>query len=421
MKIWLIQRAEPLPIDGYNPKLMRTGVLARYLHQRGHRIVWWTSAFDHYKKEHRRAEHSLEEIMPGYSIYMIKGTGYRKNISFSRLLDQKVLVQEFIKLAERTEKPDIILSSLPSVEMSYEAVKYGQKKNVPVILDIRDMWPDLFFDIMPAYLKPFGKIIFKGMQGKLERACWGAAAITGVNEPFVDWGLKKGRRMRRVSDKAFPLGYLSYEPSGKDISEAENFWDKYGISAAGPDLKIVFVGSIGSQFDISAMIRAIKKCNRAGCGVKFIVCGCGDKLGYYEKIARKDKNIIFAGWVNFPELYVLMRRCSLGLAPLPDNRNFIPHINNKAIEYMSAGLPVISSPKKGRLFELLRDNNCGASYTCGDEEELTGLIMDLSKDKGRIGEMASNAIRVFNDRFTAEKVYTDMSCYIETVAYKAGV
>ena len=41
-------------------------------------------------------------------------------------------------------KPDIIVVSLPTIEFSYEACRYGEKNNVPVIVDVRDLWPDSF-------------------------------------------------------------------------------------------------------------------------------------------------------------------------------------------------------------------------------------------------------------------------------------
>ena len=55
----------------------------------------------------------------------------------------------------------------------------------------------------------------------------------------------------------------------------------------------------------------------------------------------------FPGWVDAAKIFVLMRRSAVGLDPLPDRYDFLATINNKAIEYMSAGLPVISSPDRG--------------------------------------------------------------------------
>ena len=53
MKCWLIHLSDILPIDaGARP--FRTGLLAHALALRGHRVVHWTSTFDHSSKRFRR-------------------------------------------------------------------------------------------------------------------------------------------------------------------------------------------------------------------------------------------------------------------------------------------------------------------------------------------------------------------------------
>jgi hypothetical protein len=48
MRVWLITvGGEPLPIDGTNERLRRTGILANTIIKRKHKIIWWTSTFDH--------------------------------------------------------------------------------------------------------------------------------------------------------------------------------------------------------------------------------------------------------------------------------------------------------------------------------------------------------------------------------------
>lgn len=415
MKIWLIQRAEPLPLDADKQKLLRTGMLAQALSNRGNDVLWWTSTFDHYRKKHRNGSDTFVDVEPGYRICMLKGTGYNKNISFMRIVDQYAVARKFRKLSKNEQSPDVILCSLPSVELSLAAVEYGKVYRVPVVLDVRDMHPDLFVDLVPYPLKALVRFLFSPMFLKARRACAGATAITGATEAFVNWGIEKGRRVRTELDRCFPLGHTADSPVPNDLRDAEKFWDEHGVSGDGSIFVVCFIGTMGSQFDIGTMIRAIKS-NTLRCNVKFVVCGHGDKLEYYRNMAGGDKNVVFAGWVNAAKLYVLMQRSSLGLDPLPENRNFLSHINNKAIEYMSAGLPVLSSPKRGVLFDLLREKRCGLSYEYGNERELAKIITELARYKDRLKEMSSNALKLFNERFTAEKVYTEMAEYLEKIA-----
>ena len=91
------------------------------------------------------------------------------------------------------------------------------------------------------------------------------------------------------------------------------------------------------------------------------------------------------------------------------------HFKN-AIEYLSAGLPVISCPQKGELYNLLKERNCGLSYKHSDADGLFQLLDQLNRNRAAIIEMSVNATALFKERFTAEKVYSEMACYIEKIA-----
>ncbi len=148
MKVWLVTVGEPLPVDGDNPRLMRTGILSGLLAAGGHEVLWWTSAFDHVRKRHRCAG-DAETAAFGYRIRMLHGGGYRKNVSVARFLDHRDVARKFRGFAGSEPRPDVILCSLPTVELCVEAVRYGGRERVPVVLDVRDLWPDLIAELAP--------------------------------------------------------------------------------------------------------------------------------------------------------------------------------------------------------------------------------------------------------------------------------
>jgi glycosyltransferase involved in cell wall biosynthesis len=115
-------------------------------------------------------------------------------------------------------------------------------------------------------------------------------------------------------------------------------------------------------------------------------------------------------------MYVLMRRSAVGLDPLPERYDFMASINNKAIEYMSSGLPLLSTPRKGVLFDLLSGERCGMSYDAADAVGLAALVCRLVSEPGLQTAMAENSRRVFVERFTAEKVCAEMAEHFELIA-----
>ncbi|MGA3344196.1 MAG: glycosyltransferase [Terracidiphilus sp.] len=115
------------------------------------------------------------------------------------------------------------------------------------------------------------------------------------------------------------------------------------------------------------------------------------------------------------QIWSLMRRSNAGLDPLPNRYDFLATINNKAVEYLSAGLPVISSPRKGVLCDLLKEGACGLSYSSGSVEELIELIERLLSDRSALASMSARAQEVFAHHFMASAAHERMTEYLTEV------
>ena len=158
MRVWLVTVGEPLPLDPGSPRLLRAGILAERLWERGHQVVWWTSAFDHTAKRHRCAGVKAIQLRERYHLRLLHGPGYRRNVSLARLLDHRAVAHEFSRQAIAETPPDIIVASFPTIELSAASTSYGLKRGIPIVLDVRDLWPDIFLNILPAWFRPFGQI-----------------------------------------------------------------------------------------------------------------------------------------------------------------------------------------------------------------------------------------------------------------------
>ncbi|MGO8689540.1 MAG: glycosyltransferase [Thermoguttaceae bacterium] len=418
MKIWLVVIGEPVPVgEGVHDRLHRGGYFATFLADHGHEVTWWTSTFDHMRKKHRFQEDATVEVNPRLQIRLLHGGGYRSNISLARLRDHRAIAGKFAHLAAaEADAPQIIVAALPTIGLCLESVQFGQRRGVPTVLDMRDMWPDIFVDTAPGAARPLLRLLLGGMFRQARQACAGATAITGITEAFVDWGLKRGGRVRSELDRAFPMGYLSAPPAAEKIAAAEKFWDQQGVVADPQRPLACFFGTLGRQFDLDSVLRAARELHARGSRFRFVLCGAGDRFEHYRALAAGLPNVLLPGWVDAAAIHVLMRRSACGLDPLSDRYDFLATINNKAIEYFSAGLPVISSPRRGTLAELLAAEECGLSYDLGDAAGLARALARLADEPGLRERMAEGAGRLFQRSFTAEKVYGSMMEYLEKIA-----
>lgn len=417
MYVWLVTVGEPLPTDGADDRLLRAGILANMLVERGHKVVWWSSTFDHVRKVHRFQEDTFIDINGLFRIILLHSTAYKKNVSISRILNHYGIARKFTRLAQREAIPDVILCSLPTLELSAASVEYGKRNNVPVILDIRDLWPDIFLDLAPGPVRHYIKLLMAPVHKMARQACAGATAITGITPAFVGWGLDSAGRKPAGLDRDFPMGYRAEPPGGNDLEKAKIFWKKFGIGPDSEGFLACFFGTMGRQFDLKTVIGAARILNAGSRPFRFVLCGSGDNLEYYKQLARGCENVIFPGWVGTAEIWTMMRMSKAGLAPYLNTKNFTMNLPNKPVEYLSAGLPIVTG-LKGTLNHLIQEYNCGEIYENGDAESLAAALIRMCDNPGSLKAMSENAYSLFQEKFVAGKVYHEMIEYLEHVSNK---
>jgi glycosyltransferase involved in cell wall biosynthesis len=351
-------------------------------------------------------------------LVLLHSIAYKKNVSVARLINHAGIARQFRELARQVSKPDIVLCSLPTLELSIEAVKYGKDINIPVILDIRDLWPDVFITGVPRFLRFLSRILFHPYTRMLKKACSQATAIIAITDEYVDWGISQSSRQRTPFDRKFPMGYASVSPDLDSIQRAQKFWEDHGVEES--DFIICYFGVFSHLREIETVIEAAHCLTNTEQlkyqNIKFVLCGTGPKFSDYKRLSRQNSNIIFPGWIEYPQIWYLMRIAKLGLAPYPSIQNYMKNIPNKPIEYLSAGLPVLSS-LTGVLADLMRQYSCGVTYRNGDVSELTEIIKEMYEDINYVQYMSKNAKSLFQEKFMAEKVYGEMIKYLESFVH----
>lgn len=411
MNIWVVTTGEPLPVDPANERLLRSGILCQQLADRGHDVTWWTSTFIHMKKRHIAHGDEVVELSERYRLRMLRGTGYRRNVSIARLFDHWIVARKFARDIRRQPLPDLILCSFPTIELSAAAVDFGAEHRLPVVLDIRDLWPDIFSALAPSSLKPISDYMLTPYARLARRAIRGATAIVAINEGFVDWAMRRGGRVRGDLDRAFPMGYPSAAPPQHAIDVAKARWKERGVESD-EMFTAIFVGNIGRQFEFEAIAAVARKTLGR---MRFILCGTGDAERYVRRLMSGLSNVFMPGWVSAKEIWTLMRIADVGLAPYHAEESFTHSLPNKSLEYLSAGLPIVSS-LPGALARLLMEEDCGLTYANNNAEELEVALETLAKSVETRRRMQKNAARIFAARFSAERIYSDMADYLERVA-----
>lgn len=411
MNIWLIHMGELLPIDGDDVRLFRYGILAEMLAERGHTVTRWAPTFVHATKTQRSRNDKTIVVNRNYLIDLLYAKGYQRHIGLSRWRFHRQIARAFTRCSQSKPRPDVIISAMPTPEICMAAIKYGQRNNVPVVIDVRDLWPDIYLDILPKKLRHLGRLLMYPLFRMNHEIFSNASGIVGISESYLRWGLDYARRSKGPRDRVFHMGYRKQDVSSEEKQAIEDNWLQKGVRK---DAFICcFFGTIGSQFDLTTVIHAARYFERRGDDKQFIICGDGENLEYYKDKAADLSSVIFPGWVKTKEIAVLMDWADVGLAPY--NSGARMSLPNKPFEYFSGGLPVLSS-LRSEVEVILEQNDCGITYNAGNTAELIGAIQFLYQNPEERKKLGENARQLFETRFSADRVYPAMIEYLEKIA-----
>ena len=161
MNIWILKDGDPIPELDQGERMLRSGIIAEYLQLHGCKVTLWTSTWSHQKKAFRGTSDTRLTLESGIKLRMIHSLGYKKNISLSRIRHNKILAKKFVQQASsEQERPDIIISSLPTVDFCFSGMRMAMDFRVPFVADLRDKWPDIFVEIFKFPLNKAARLCF---------------------------------------------------------------------------------------------------------------------------------------------------------------------------------------------------------------------------------------------------------------------
>ncbi|WP_129645424.1 glycosyltransferase family 4 protein [Peristeroidobacter agariperforans] len=409
LNIWLITVGEPLPLPGQSARPWRTGILAQTLAARGHRVTWWTSTVNHFTKEYFTQSNESLPIAPDLELQFLHGDLYRKNISFARFRNHRQIAEAFRGLARERPTPDLVLCSFPTIELSYEAVSYCRERSVPVLLDIRDLWPDEIEARVPRPFIPLLRVVFGAMYRQTREALRGASGLVAISEHYLAWGLGWAERQRSPADAVFTHAYPPPPPPAAD-GENVRILQQLGVD---PDKRIAcFIGTFVGSIDLATVVNAAKLlADRTD--LQFVLAGSGEQEASLRALAQGADNIVFTSWVNQQQLAAIASRAWVGLGAY--KKGALMSLTNKIFEYMAYGLPVVLS-LPGEAQRLIEQARCGVFYEPGSAESLARQLRQLLDSPAGRDELASNAARTFQERYSSVTVYKALAAHLEQIA-----
>lgn len=352
-----------------------------------------TSDFDHLTKAKAEDKH----VNWSFRITQLKEIGYPRNVCLKRFISHFLWGKEVRKYLRGTELPDLIYCAVPSLTGPLEAVRYAKENNIPVIVDIQDLWPEAFkMAINVPIVSDALFFPFERMANEIYRDTDDIIAVSGT---YL-------QRAKKVNDKV-KRGHVIF--LGSRLSDFDRYVEEYKTERDDETIRLAYCGTLGSSYDITCVIDALSIIKKRGVNPpEFIVMGSGPRLDEFKEYAiEKNVKVTFTGRLPYPEMCGLL--CSCDIAVNPISKGAAQSIINKHADYAASGLPIINTQENQEYRNLINTYNMGFNCENNDPEDLALKIIRLMNDEKLRIEMGMNARKCAEERFNKEKTYAEIT------------
>ena len=382
---------------------MRTGHLASALLSRGHEVIWWASTFSHQRRKRRTESDCRISLNDRYALMLVEAGVYRVNVSWARYAHHFRLARRWLRVARTQEPPDILVVAMPTIEWAVAAAWYGRAHRIPFVVDIRDLWPDVWVHKAPDSVRRLVHWTTWPWRVATRWALRRATSIVAVSDGYLQWGRRLSGRRTTSFDAMFPIGCAS--PPSTLTSESQDHGSKQ------PQIVCVFVGSFGRSYDLETVCSAGRRLWEQGDRrIRFVLIGDGERAEIVRRMAATLPSVTLTGWLGADEVAEHLRQADIALVPCVSLPNTVP---NKFFECLSAGLPLVSS-LEGEVERMIANLNLGLSYRAGDVTQLCECLTRLARDPELRGAQAQ-AARNAAARLHVDKIYSAYSEHLETL------
>lgn len=390
MKVWIINPYGNIPGEGW--RTYRTTLIANAFTAKGHQVVTWVSNIQHRSKEKRAETWKDVDVNPDYLIKIVPSTPYSGHISFARIKYERNYARnlrtEALKMSER---PDLIILAEPALFISAIIMDVVKQKKCKLLVDVIDLWPELFAILLPKRLAFIDKILFSPLYYRRRQLLKKADGIIAVSKDYlklatkvnpnvpndvVYWGLEV-EEVKKLTTTIFE------SPTLQQLVKNEN------------DIWVVYAGTLGPNYDIKTIVASAHLLAKTAPFIKIIVAGDGPLKDLIEH------PLVYVGSLTSADVSLLYTKCDLALSSYVAESTVSMPI--KAYDYLASGLPLVNSLGRD-LGQFVVTNEVGLPYVAEDANSMCEAIKILASDKNLRIQMRNNALALA-DNFDAKVQY----------------
>lgn len=373
-----------------------------HLKEHGYNVKVFASSHLHYSNENLIKNKELfitnnETEIPHVFVRSYSSSGNGIGRVFNMLSYYKNLKKVAKQLGQNGEKPDIIIASSPHPLSLLGGIKVADYFNIPIINEVRDFWPEVFFKA--------DRISEKGLIGRVLIA--GEYWLYKKSDGLIF--LKEGD-YTYLTDKKWDIGQggeidlekYRYINNGVDIEEFKELIETQVYQDE--DLKdenfnVIYTGAIRPVNNVDLLLDAAKILKKHK-DIQFLIYGDGNEFANLEKRIRKEKinNVKLKGYIDQKYIPSLLSQSSVNILNYSQELYNWSRGNssNKLFSYMASGKPVISTVKMG--YSPIKKYDFGIELEKNSAPRLAKAIKKIKNmEQSQYNKLSQNALEAANN------------------------
>jgi colanic acid biosynthesis glycosyl transferase WcaI len=329
---------------------------------------------------------------------------------FSRTLlnNATFMATSFISGLVKGGRFDVLIASSPPFFPHISGVLLGAARRMPVILEVRDLWPDYLVDmgVLRGTLGP--RALFA-----LERRLLGAAEhVVVVTESFRQRIIGKGVAPDRITVIPNGVDAEFYYPS----MEAPPFPE---MEVREGDFVVGYLGNFGAGQRLSTIVEAAARLADVEPRIRFVLVGDGpDRQRVEERAAQLGlTNLTIRPPIAKEQTRAFYGACDVCLVPLAPIPVFQETVPSKIFEILACERPVVAS-LAGEAARIVDQSGGGIVVAPGDAGQIAEGVLRLCRTESAVRARMGREGRAYVLEHYGRGALA--ATYLETIARTAG-
>ena len=288
--------------------------------------------------------------------------------------------------ALRRPKPDVVIATSPQIFCGYAGVWYKRLKRVPLVIEIRDIWPES----MGAVGARIPKIAYWLLE-KIERTMYRTCdRLVTVGEGYEARLVEKGVPKDKIAIVMNGTDLAVYRPQPKNVALLE----KYGLQGK---FVVSYIGTVGMACGLEVVLDAadvFSHKDHKEHKVMFVVVGDGAHREKLEAEAKKRglENVVFTGRQPKSSMPDWINASDASLVHLKKTELFTTVMPSKIFESAGCKKPIIMGVD-GYAKKFVMDAEAGLDMTPEDAESLVACVQRLVEEPDLCRQLGENAYK----------------------------